>query len=234
MLVAMRMMRFSPAWNYSRNFHVANWKSRSNLRFMRLFTAIELPPEIRRAISRWMPPLAEEEWVRRGWFPGDDGLDEGRDQQVKWVAEETLHITLKFFGEVAEQRVAELCDSLKQITAEGPALLWPGPTNCFPNRGPVATIVLDVQGQVDRLERLYEALEAKGCELLGIPKDRWPFHPHITVGRAKPVLPPHVRNGLSQRTMKNQHQFLAAEFVLMQSLLKPDGPQYIPLARFPL
>jgi len=194
---------------------------------MRLFTSIELPSDIRRAISWWMPPLAEEEWVRRGWFPDDEGI------KLKWVAEETLHITLKFFGEVAEDRVAELCDSLKKIATEGPALLWPGPTNCFPNRGPVATVVLEVQGQVDRLERLYEALEAKGRQL-GIPQDRRPFHPHITVGRARPVLPQYVRAGLSGKTMKTQHQFIATEFVLMQSLLKPQGPQYIPLARFPL
>src|SRR5690348_4536503 len=154
---------------------------------MRLFTSIELPSDIRRAISRWMPPLAEEEWVRRGWFPDDEGI------KLKWVAEETLHITLKFFGDVAEDRVPELCDSLRQVGSEGPALLWPGPTACFPKRGPVATVVLEVQGQVDRLERLYEALEAKGREF-GIPQERWSFHAHITVGRAKPVLPPHTRS----------------------------------------
>ena len=185
---------------------------------MRLFTAIELPPDVRRAVYKWIPGLARH-------TPSGDGSD------VKWVDEENLHITLKFFGEVAEERVAELCDSLKQIVAEGPALLWPGPTNCFPNRGPVATIVMDVQGQVRRLERLYEAVDAKGREL-GYPGDRRPYCPHITLGRARPVL--HCRGGLSGKTMKTQHQFLATEFVLMQSLLKPDGPQYIPLARFPL
>jgi len=180
---------------------------------MRLFTAIELPPDVRRTIY--------------GWTHRGDGSD------VKWVEEENLHVTLKFFGEVSEERVNELCASLKQIAPAGAPLLWPGPTNCFPNRGAVATIVMDVQGQVDRLERLYADVDSKAREL-GYRADRRPYCPHITLGRARPVLSPYSRAALSGKTMKTQHQFIATEFVLMQSLLKPQGPQYIPLARFPL
>ena len=55
---------------------------------VRAFVAIELPPEVRRALSEMQRRLGSE-----------------RDRSAKWVAPEGIHLTLHFFGDVAAEQV---------------------------------------------------------------------------------------------------------------------------------
>lgn len=186
---------------------------------MRLFTAIDLPQVVRDYVGGICGAWAKVRTLR----------------DVTWVADQNLHITLKFLGELADERVAELCQSLRAIEPTGEALLWTDRLELFPLRGPVRVIALGLGSDSGKLQTLYRQIEAV-AERFDIPREDRKYQPHITMGRARPPLEPHRRLGLigAASDLLSGPQFNAAEFTLMQSVLKPEGPQYSPIARFPL
>ena len=65
---------------------------------MRLFVAIELPANLRQVLSRWQEVLRQS--IR---------------QKISWTARDNLHLTLKFIGEMDEQRVDAIRLALARI-----------------------------------------------------------------------------------------------------------------------
>ncbi|MBI2549186.1 RNA 2',3'-cyclic phosphodiesterase [Candidatus Woesearchaeota archaeon] len=176
---------------------------------MRLFLALLLPPEIRKelvALYQSIPPSLGK---------------------ITWVAEENIHLTIKFLGEVPQEKLSLIKHVLAQVhhhpfdlqltdigafpKLSNPRVIWVGVM-------PHETVVL-LQKQID------DAL-AK----LGFSKDLR-FHPHITLGRVKIVHEGHaLTKMLSSLPLKPRH-FTANEFSLMQSTLTPKGPVYQNLSR---
>src|ERR1700722_2452166 len=69
---------------------------------MRLFVALDLSEEVRVAIAQFCEKL-------RGDFPS-----------ARWVRTEGIHVTLKFIGEVNEDRVAAIESALDAVKSSGP------------------------------------------------------------------------------------------------------------------
>ena len=193
---------------------------------MRLFTAIELPPDVRHFIRN-----RPEEILSR-LIRGD-----GRDHaQARIVRADNLHITLKFFGDVPDDRVPRLQSALGRIPHGVQFLLWPGAIHCFPEkRGPVATIVLKVMGEIAALCQLHANIE-RAAQEIDCPPERRAFQPHITLIRARPPFSSGVRKFLETEPVPKQMppSFTATQFVLMRSELTPSGSVYVPLERFPI
>ncbi len=122
---------------------------------MRLFIALPLPDALREALLR-----AQENLRRQG-------------VRANFSREENLHLTLAFLGEVeaaagAQEAVLSLDAPAFALTLAGSGafgdLLWAGIQN---------------NGDLDRLAaRVRRALEEHG-----LPYDRKPFRPHITLAR---------------------------------------------------
>ncbi len=135
---------------------------------MRLFVAIELAPEVRRALGDLIDRLS---LVR---------------EPVKWVAEENLHVTVKFLGDTPADKLPALRDTLDRVAAGTP----PIPARVegvggFPGgRHPrVVWVGFEAPVELDALvERVEEALAAPPLDFA--PETR-PFTPHVTIGRAK-------------------------------------------------
>ena len=71
---------------------------------MRLFSAITLSDDIRDNIWRLVKECEE------------------RDAKVKWVRRENLHITLKFYGEIKDEKEIEgIKDVLRKVAEENNA-----------------------------------------------------------------------------------------------------------------
>lgn len=190
---------------------------------MRLFLAIELPEIVREHIAGMC-----RDW-KDAWYDNQDPRD------VSWVRPQNLHVTLKFFGEVADKDVPALAAALKTVESPGPASLVPERVECFPDRGTVRVITVGLGGDEGRLVLLHGKIEER-CELLGYERERRRYRPHITLARCRRPLPPHTRTKLIEEGARQLPgpPFEAREFVLMESRLKPDAAEYIPLARFPL
>jgi 2'-5' RNA ligase len=190
---------------------------------MRLFTAIELPEPVRRHLF----DVAAE--LRRQLEAGS-----GRRPAVSWTKEPNLHVTLKFLGEVPDARVPSVCDALRAVKQNPPALrLHAEGVDTFPSRNAVRIIHAKVAGDADRLAALYDAIEAR-CAALGFPRENRRFRPHVTIGRPREPLRG-VWGTLEQAASGRfpGPEFHATSFSLVQSRLSPAGAIYSTVATFP-
>ena len=176
---------------------------------MRLFVAVNLPGSTRRAIWEAAAPLR------------------ARRYPVRWVDADAIHLTLKFLGEVDDTREGEVRDGLAaavrgarafSVAIDGfgafpsphrPRVVWVG---CEP---------------APPLELLQHRLEQE-MDRIGFPLEGRPFHPHLTLGRAKRDAHPREFVGIADQL--ETLSFMAAVTVrsldLMQSTLTPGGARY--------
>jgi 2'-5' RNA ligase len=187
---------------------------------MRLFTAIELPDPVREHLVAVRGELAK--LVELGGA-------------ISWVKPDNLHVTLKFLGDVPDERVNALCDALGRVTIR-PMRLVPSGMVYFPKRGPIRVIAVGLGGDVEQLQRVFSDIE-NACESLGFGREARAYTPHATLGRARITR----RGGgvFGLRNLDVDHRFPgpmfgADAFTLMQSQLHPKGAIYTPAARFPL
>ncbi len=182
---------------------------------MRLFVALPLPAAARDEIAALLTRM------------------KGCDWPVRWVQNEGLHLTLKFYGEVAPERLDVIEESVRFAAAgTGPLPLRIDALGAFPSvRHPrVLWVGLDAP---PALELLQDRLE-RGGESIGFPPEGAPFRPHVTLGRVREGhrLPPRAleeMDGTYERVA-----FLAEEVVLYESLLSREGPRYERRATVPL
>ena len=183
---------------------------------MRLFVAIELPQSAKdhlASIQRLLEPHLERASMTR---------------------DHALHVTLKFLGEADPSQLDPICESLSAV---GGSTVELSATHgeCFPERGSVRIIAAGFGGDLKRLKALHAAVEQR-CVFLGFRREDRPYRPHVTLARARPVLPPATRKLVSDLTAPAWPgpTFVAGRFVLFQSRLTPKGSQYTKLHEFPL
>jgi 2'-5' RNA ligase len=174
---------------------------------MRLFVAVPIPNPARDQILGLLGRLREGGWP------------------VRWVNDEGLHMTLKFFGEVASERLDVIQEALR-FAAEGAGALSLrlGELGAFPSRSRPRILWVGIEAPAT-LELLQDRIE-RGCEAIGFPPEGTPFQPHVTLGRVREGqrLPP---GGLDDHADGiEQVSFLAQELVLYESLLTTGGPRY--------
>jgi RNA 2',3'-cyclic 3'-phosphodiesterase len=174
---------------------------------MRLFIAVPLPA----------PALEEAAGMLREM--------RALDWPVRWVRDDGLHISLKFFGEVTSDRVDPI-EEMVQFATKGmkPMDLTPSGGGAFPSRQHPKVLRLEVQSGPD-LELLQDRLE-RGGEQIGFPPEGRPFRPHITLGRVREGhrLPPAAMRHIEG--LAPGRPFTADRIVLFESRLTPDGPAY--------
>jgi 2'-5' RNA ligase len=184
---------------------------------MRLFLALNLPPEERARLHREAAPL------RAAALP------------VRWVAPDALHLTLNFLGEVAEGRAAEVESAMERVAQRFPPFeLRLRRLGAFPNFGRARVVWVGVDAPPE-LGRLQAALTA-GLAGLGFPPEDRPYSPHLTLGRAQSgARPPELR---PLERLAGEFRYEAAVEVrtvdLMRSHLGGGGARYERLRAAPL
>jgi 2'-5' RNA ligase len=200
---------------------------------MRLFVALDIAPEIRQQIARF---LAEASQLA---------------PDARWVNPEAFHVTLKFIGEKPPAVAEEIQRALGVVQASQTAMAFQG-TGFFPN--PRAARVFWVGIAADSgLATLAGKVDTALSELK-IPREDHAFSPHLTLARGGDrghprggSGRPHWQSGDGPRTIfraLQEHLALsptpdfgamtATEFFLYESKLSPRGAQYTKLASFPL
>ncbi len=176
---------------------------------MRLFVAIELPDDLKRAL----------EWLRTD-IPG-----------ARWVPAEQIHLTLAFLGEVEEEIVGRLTFELARIQSPSFMLRFTG-VGCFPNRHRPRVLWIGLHPE----PRLND-LAAKVNEIVqacGIPLEKRPFSPHITLARFKLPESGETGNFLDQHQKTDLPHLSVQEFTLFQSKLTSQGAVHTPIRNFAL
>jgi 2'-5' RNA ligase len=184
---------------------------------VRLFVAINLPPEVRRDVAQATEPL-------RAAAP-----------ELAWVQEPLLHLTLKFLGEQPPEVVDRLQNTLTAIGSRHRELVMElAGFGAFPNfrRARVVWIGITPEG---RLELVHHDLEV-ACEQLGFELEGRPFRPHLTLARVKrPLAEPEARAlARAAKAVDFSTEFVVQSIDLMRSQLSSNGPTYTTLVSAPL
>lgn len=171
--------------------------------------ALNLPDAVRRALWSAAAPVREL------------GLP------IKWVRPEGIHVTLKFLGEVQDEREPELRAALARAAAGGrPLPLAVEGFGAFPalERPRVIWAGLEPDPQLELLQHRVEQEFAP----LGFPAEGRPFRPHLTLGRAAREARPRPCDRLEETLMGLRHRQTAlVEGVdLMRSVLQSAGAVY--------
>ncbi|MEQ1669822.1 MAG: RNA 2',3'-cyclic phosphodiesterase [Hyphomicrobium sp.] len=174
----------------------------------RLFTALQIPEEICAELHGLHQPL-----------PG-----------ARWMQPADYHLTLRFAGDinsgVAREFVANLASvevDAFEVTVNGlgafggndPHSIWAG---VVPNPA------------LDALARAHE----KAARDAGLPPDKRPFTPHITLARLKTARVEDVAKFLTRYSGYRSEPFFVAQAVLMSSRPSAGGGPYAIEDRFPL
>jgi 2'-5' RNA ligase len=176
---------------------------------VRLFLAVNLPDAVRSAIWDAAAPLRNAE------LP------------VRWVEPEGLHLTLKFLGEVSDNREAEIVAGLNAaVHGAKPFALEIAGFGAFPTPGRPRVVWAGCEA-APALELLQDRVERE-MHALGFPLEGRPFHPHITLGRVrKRVRPRDVPDLEDALAALSCHEVVTVQSVdLMQSTLRPSGAEY--------
>jgi len=148
------------------------------------------------------------------------------EADVRWVAIPSIHLTLKFLGEVDPALIQNLSESLERasVSEESMVLRLHG-LGCFPNLQRPRVIWCGLDGDTDGLAKLQQKVEAV-CQQFGFAPEVRTFHPHLTLGRVngkrnlQPLLDC-IKIGSEQECT-----FEADRYNLYKSTLKPQGAVY--------
>jgi len=154
---------------------------------------------------------------------------------VRWTKVSSIHLTLKFFGDISEDQVETITVAASPITGVTPAFSLKGQgVGTFPNPKSPRVIWLGLSGETEILASLVQDLE-QALAPLGFPPEKRKFTPHLTLGRVRSSQGREVLGRLLQSVpLPDFQDFQVEHLVLYRSTLRPQGALYTPLEKIAL
>ncbi len=176
---------------------------------IRLFVAIQLPEDLRRRM----------------------GALAGGVPSARWVAEDNLHLTLRFIGEVGEDRLEDITAALATVKGV------PFPMNLsgvghFESRRRARTLWVGIEPNAE-LEALYDRVES-ALVRAGLEPESRKFSAHVTMARLKNVAVGKVTDWLAMGAAFHAPPVRVDGFTLLSSFLSRSGAIYSTVQEFPL
>ena len=135
---------------------------------IRSFIAIELPAELKLGLIQLEAQLKLD---KQPW--------------VKWVNPDSIHLTLKFLGNIAVDSTGEITRVMEEsVRGIPPFRLEVKGLGVFPNLRRVQVVWVGINGEVDKLSQLQKSIESNLTPLGFAPESR-PFTPHLTLARLR-------------------------------------------------
>ena len=171
--------------------------------------ALNLAPALREALWAAAAP------IREGGFP------------VKWVSGDGIHVTLKFLGDVEDEREGDLVAALRRaaVGARALSLALEG-FGAFPDPERPRVVWAGIAPE-PALEILQHRVEQEFAPL-GFPTEARAFRPHVTLGRAARDARPRDFAGFAEALggLAFTRTALVGALDLMRSTLQPGGAVY--------
>jgi 2'-5' RNA ligase len=135
---------------------------------IRSFIAIELPDELKLELTQL-----------------EARLKQGEQPWLKWVDPYSIHLTLKFLGNVAASRIDKVIGAMEEAV-RGISLfqLTAKDLGVFPSSRRAQIAWVGLAGEIDKLTRLQRRIESSLVPL-GFPRESRPFTPHLTLARLR-------------------------------------------------
>ena len=150
---------------------------------------------------------------------------------LRLVAPENIHITLKFVGEVPSDFVDRMINFSSEIEFS-PFRVELRDVGCFPSLRRINVIWVGIKEGNIGLMSIFQGLESR-MRQLGLKPERRGFSPHITIARARSG---RNRDKLAEIVDEVSDTFFGVfevmNFRLKKSVLKPSGPTYSTIHQF--
>ncbi|MBX9930954.1 MAG: RNA 2',3'-cyclic phosphodiesterase [Methylobacterium sp.] len=176
----------------------------------RLFTGLEIPPDIAEALTRYQAGL-------RG---------------ARWIEPSDFHITLRFLGDVEIPLADALHDELVAARRRPPLAVTLSGLDCFGGAKPRAVIAAVASNpDLDDLQSEHERI----CRQAGAEPDRRKFTPHVTLARLRrEASSQDVAAYLIEAGLFPAFSFTATRVVLFSARESRGGGPYVVEAAYPL
>jgi 2'-5' RNA ligase len=173
----------------------------------RLFTGLEVPPDIAQHLS-----------MLRGGLPG-----------ARWIDSANYHVTLRFIGDVDDYVAREVASLLGRVRRNSFELRLDGVTS-FGGKKPravVATVgsspaLMEAQAEQERL-----------MQRIGLDPEGRKYTPHVTLARLRDSSSRDVAEYLSARGLFRTPPFRVSRFVLFSSRASVGGGPYVVEESYP-
>jgi 2'-5' RNA ligase len=178
---------------------------------IRSFIAVDIPDAMRDDVARIQREIAME------------GL--------RFVRPELVHVTLKFLGDVPQEKLGDIMKALQSVRVEPFDARLKG-MGAFPGRS-IRVVWLGLEGN---FKELYKSVEGS-LSHFGFERDDRGFSPHVTIARVSrpsPDISMKLSRKISQIGDTDLGSFHVDHFLLKKSTLTRGGPIYEDLAEFHL
>jgi 2'-5' RNA ligase len=181
----------------------------------RVFIAIELPHDARARLAQHIDRL-------RSTMP---------EVRASWSREDSLHLTLKFLGDIPLTHVEKLAAAASiaaskiepfEIVVEG--------CGAFPLRGQPRVLWIGIDDPSGRLSGLNRALEDE-CANAGFGREPRAFHPHLTLARIRQPHGSRQLAALHKEIGFNRESVSILEVSVIRSELRSEGARHTVISR---
>ncbi len=184
----------------------------------RLFIAVELPSQTQLELSKVQRTLASL-------------------RAVRWTHFRLIHLILQFLGNTPIEKIDPLSNALREnLSSISSFPLSLEKVGAFPNLKHPRIIWAGIAKNTNLAELHH--LVTTATSSIGIPADKKPFNPHLTIGRVQKWARRDdfhkMDTALSRVTIGKIATFQVEHIALIRSQLTREGPVYTPLAKIPL
>jgi 2'-5' RNA ligase len=156
------------------------------------------------------------------------------DVRASWSRDASLHLTLKFLGEIPEASVPDFSNAASRAAAGLiPFSIRLEQSGVFPTHGPPRVLWIGVNDYSGKLGDLHARLEEEAANA-GFEKDVRQLHPHLTL--ARPRQPRHAQTlALAHKQLEfAPAEILVSELLVIRSELSSEGSKYKVISRHSL
>jgi len=157
-----------------------------------------------------------------------------RNESVKWVNLNQVHITLSFLGDTSEDSIRDVSEMLAaRCNGFGAVDLTIKGIGVFRSLSDPKVIWAGIS-ESERLTALYDNIKG-GLDLLGFVSEQRRFSPHLTLARVRSL-----KNQSTLRSMTDNYKEVEfqkahiAEVIYFESIIQQTGSLYLPLKKIRL
>jgi RNA 2',3'-cyclic 3'-phosphodiesterase len=171
---------------------------------MRLFVAVELPEDVKDALTALRTNL--------------DG--------VRWTKREQFHLTLRFIGDgITQTQFEAIKSALSDVRSERFEMRLQGVGRFPPNLNRPPRVLWAGIARHPSLTKLYQHVDS-ALTSVGVAPDDHDFNPHITLGRAEVRDPKPTNTFLDRQSKFETRAFPVESFTLFSSVLSSSGAEH--------
>ncbi len=154
--------------------------------------------------------------------------DKLREDKIKWVEPDNLHITLQFIGDTPETLLSDIKSALNRLNFSGFTIKFTG-LGYF-KRGKFPKVLFVKTEPSKELQTLYSDVKELIAPLTVLPEENREYVPHLTLGRIKYVKDLHnFYKTVDELSPAFVTSFDISRVIFYQSILTSQGPVYRPL-----